>query len=106
MNTGIAGFVAFDPYPFGLLTMIVSLEAICLSIFILMAQNRASATSPSRMINYSGCCSHSIAMRSSASWPARSCGSSVHLVERRPSVVLNLEGRCYARVRSAIGCII
>ena len=48
MNTGIAGFVAFDPYPFGLLTMIVSLEAICLSIFILMAQTRASATSELR----------------------------------------------------------
>ena len=48
MNTGIGGFVAFDPYPYGLLTMIVSLEAICLSIFILMAQNRASATSELR----------------------------------------------------------
>ena len=48
MNTDIAGFVPFDPYPFGLLTMIVSLEAICLSIFILMAQNRASATSELR----------------------------------------------------------
>ncbi|MEK7464691.1 MAG: DUF1003 domain-containing protein [Patescibacteria group bacterium] len=30
----------FDPYPFGLLTMIVSLEAIFLSIFVLMSQNR------------------------------------------------------------------
>ena len=48
MNTGVAGFVAFDPYPFGLLTMIVSLEAICLSIFILMAQSRAAATSELR----------------------------------------------------------
>lgn len=33
----------FDPFPFGLLTMIVSLEAICLSIFILMSQNRDAA---------------------------------------------------------------
>jgi uncharacterized membrane protein len=33
----------FDPYPFGLLTMIVSLEAIFLSIFVLMAQKRESA---------------------------------------------------------------
>lgn len=33
---------AFDPYPFGLLTMIVSLEAIILSIVVLMSQNRAS----------------------------------------------------------------
>jgi uncharacterized membrane protein len=31
---------AFDPFPFGLLTMIVSLEAIFLSIFVLMTQNR------------------------------------------------------------------
>lgn len=30
----------FDAYPFGLLTMIVSLEAILLSIFVLMSQNR------------------------------------------------------------------
>ncbi len=32
--------MAFDPYPFGLLTMIVSLEAIFLSIFVLVSQNR------------------------------------------------------------------
>jgi uncharacterized membrane protein len=32
---------AFDPFPFGLLTMIVSLEAIFLSSFILISQNRA-----------------------------------------------------------------
>ncbi len=32
--------LAFDPYPFGLLTMIVSLEAIFLSIFVLVSQNR------------------------------------------------------------------
>jgi len=32
----------FDPYPFGLLTTIVSLEAIFLSIIVLMSQNRAS----------------------------------------------------------------
>lgn len=31
---------AFDPFPFGLLTMIVSLEAIFLSIFVLISQNR------------------------------------------------------------------
>ena len=30
----------FDPFPFGLLTMIVSLEAIFLSIFVLLSQNR------------------------------------------------------------------
>ena len=33
---------AFDPYPFGLLTLIVSLEAIFLSIFVLVSQNRQS----------------------------------------------------------------
>ena len=42
-NTGLAGERAFDPFPFGLLTMIVSLEAIFLSIFVLMTQNRESA---------------------------------------------------------------
>jgi uncharacterized membrane protein len=31
---------AFDPFPFGLLTMVVSLEAIFLSIFVLVSQNR------------------------------------------------------------------
>jgi uncharacterized membrane protein len=30
----------FDPYPFGLLTMVVSLEAIVLSVFVLLSQNR------------------------------------------------------------------
>ncbi|MDQ3098188.1 MAG: DUF1003 domain-containing protein [bacterium] len=33
---------AFDPFPFGLLTMIVSLEAIFLSIIVLISQNRGS----------------------------------------------------------------
>src|SRR3954470_7965496 len=32
----------FDPYPYGMLTTIVSLEAIFLSIFVLMTQNRES----------------------------------------------------------------
>ncbi len=32
--------VPFDPFPYGLLTMLVSLEAIFLSTFILIAQNR------------------------------------------------------------------
>ena len=42
-NTGLLGLHPFDPYPFGLLTMVVSLEAIFLSIFVLMAQQRESA---------------------------------------------------------------
>ena len=41
LNTLIlGGAAAFDPYPFGLLTMIVSLEAIFLSCFVLVSQNR------------------------------------------------------------------
>ena len=35
--------VAFDPYPYGLLTMCVSLEAIFLSVFVLLSQNRQAA---------------------------------------------------------------
>lgn len=42
-NTDLIGLQPFDPFPFGLLTMIVSLEAIFLSIFVLMAQKRESA---------------------------------------------------------------
>ncbi len=38
----IPGIQAFDPYPFGLLTMAVSLEAIVLSIFVLISQDRAA----------------------------------------------------------------
>lgn len=42
-NTGVLPLSRFDPFPFGLLTMIVSLEAIFLSIFVLMSQSRESA---------------------------------------------------------------
>ena len=42
-NMGAFGLRPFDPFPFGLLTMIVSLEAIFLSIFVLLAQGRESA---------------------------------------------------------------
>jgi len=38
----IPGSTQFDPFPFGLLTMIVSLEAIFLSCFVLISQNRQS----------------------------------------------------------------
>lgn len=42
INTfNIPGIPQFDPYPYGLLTMTVSLEAIFLSILVLLAQNRA-----------------------------------------------------------------
>jgi uncharacterized membrane protein len=40
INTLPLGIEAFDPFPFGLLTMIVSLEAIFLSCFVLISQNR------------------------------------------------------------------
>jgi uncharacterized membrane protein len=43
LNTGVVripGLSGFDPFPFGLLTMIVSLEAIFLSTFVLISQNR------------------------------------------------------------------
>jgi uncharacterized membrane protein len=41
-NSPFLGLPQFDPFPFGLLTMIVSLEAIFLSIFVLMTQSRES----------------------------------------------------------------
>lgn len=40
LNAGARPLVGFDPYPFGLLTMIVSLEAIFLSTFVLISQNK------------------------------------------------------------------
>jgi len=40
LNTLDLGVERFDPFPFGLLTMIVSLEAIFLSCFVLVSQNR------------------------------------------------------------------
>jgi len=44
INTNLVpGIRAFDPFPFGLLTMAVSLEAIFLSIFVLISQNRQAA---------------------------------------------------------------
>jgi len=40
INTLPLGIPQFDPYPFGLLTMILSIEAIFLSCFVLISQNR------------------------------------------------------------------
>ena len=48
LNTGRAGVRAFDPFPYGLLTMIVSLEAIFLSTFVLISQNRLAEESERR----------------------------------------------------------
>jgi uncharacterized membrane protein len=38
----LPGVEAFDPFPFGFLTMVVSLEAIILAIVILISQNQAA----------------------------------------------------------------
>jgi len=44
VNGGLVpGIRPFDPYPFSFLTLVVSLEAIFLSIFVLMTQGRESA---------------------------------------------------------------
>jgi uncharacterized membrane protein len=40
LNSGIRGIRPFDPFPFVFLTMIVSLEAIFLTLFVLASQNR------------------------------------------------------------------
>src|SRR5262249_31133300 len=40
LNRGLFGLRPFDPFPFGLLTMMVSLEAIFLSTFVLLSQTR------------------------------------------------------------------
>ena len=43
INSGrLPGLPVIDPYPFTFLTMMVSLEAIVLSIFVLISQNRQS----------------------------------------------------------------
>jgi len=48
-NTGVFGnHLIFDDYPFGFLTMAVSLEAIILSVFVLISQNRQSERSEIR----------------------------------------------------------
>lgn len=39
----VPGIPQFDPYPFGFLTLTVSLEAIFLSVFVLLSQNRQAA---------------------------------------------------------------
>ncbi|MHB9034351.1 MAG: DUF1003 domain-containing protein [Anaerolineae bacterium] len=43
VNAGWLGIPPFDPFPYNMLTTVVSLEAICLSIFVLITQRRSSA---------------------------------------------------------------
>ena len=47
-SKALSGLSPFDPFPFSLLTMIVSLESIFLSLFILMSQNRSSRQADQR----------------------------------------------------------
>ena len=47
-NNGWMPGRVFDPFPFGLLTLIVSLEAIFLATFVLISQNRAAAVADMR----------------------------------------------------------
>lgn len=47
-NIGLFGQTKFDPFPFSLLTLIVSLEAIFLSTFVLISQNHAGALAEKR----------------------------------------------------------
>ena len=48
LNTVGPESVRFDPYPFGLLTFIVSLEGVLIACFVLIAQNRMSQQSDQR----------------------------------------------------------
>ncbi len=49
VNRGIIpGLPAFDPYPFNLLTMIVSMEGVLISTFVLIKQNRMSVRADRR----------------------------------------------------------
>lgn len=48
VNLGWLGVTPFDEFPFGLLTMVVSLEAIFLSTFVLISQNRSSGLADKR----------------------------------------------------------
>jgi len=49
INVGLLGAaLKFDEFPFGLLTMIVSLEAIFLATFVMVSQNRQAARSDVR----------------------------------------------------------
>ena len=48
LNTGMLGTEPFDPYPFSFLTLVVSLEAIFLSTFVLISQNHAGKMAEKR----------------------------------------------------------
>lgn len=48
LNVGWIGNKPFDPFPFSLLTLVVSLEAIFLSTFVLISQNHAGRIADKR----------------------------------------------------------
>ena len=48
VNSGLLGSEPFDPFPFSLLTLVVSLEAIFLSTFVLISQNHAGRLADKR----------------------------------------------------------
>jgi uncharacterized membrane protein len=48
LNSGSKGRLAFDPFPYQLLSTVVSLESIFLSLFILMSQNRSNVQADQR----------------------------------------------------------
>jgi uncharacterized membrane protein len=48
INLGLTPLKAFDPFPFGILTLIVSAEGVFLAIFVLISQNRMSRQSNHR----------------------------------------------------------
>lgn len=49
-NSGLLGVPAFDEFPFTFLTLIVSLEAIFLSTFVLISQNRQAERTDRRAV--------------------------------------------------------
>lgn len=49
LNSGaLPGFTAFDPFPFSLLSTVLSLQGVLLAAFVLIRQNRMSAISERR----------------------------------------------------------
>jgi len=44
----IPGAKPFDPFPFGILALIISSESVCLTIFVLISQNRLSRQTDKR----------------------------------------------------------
>jgi uncharacterized membrane protein len=44
----IPGLKAFDPFPFGILALVISSESVCLTIFVLISQNRMARQTEKR----------------------------------------------------------